>query len=891
MAANDKVTYLKDYKQPDFWVKHVDLEFDLQDGETFVTAKLQVERNGSHNNPLVLDGENLELQSVAIDGQSVSAQGYTQTDKDLTIPTADDKFVLETKVRINPEDNKAFEGLYKSSGNWCTQCEAQGFRHITYFVDRPDNMATFTTKLIADDDAAPVLLSNGNLIDEGKTADGRNYTVWEDPFPKPSYLFALVGGNLEFEEGKFTTMSGRDVTLRVYAVKEDQDKLPFAIDSLKRSMKWDEDVYGREYNFDQFNIVAVSDFNMGAMENTSLNVFNTSCVLAHPDVSTDANYQRVDAVIAHEYFHNWTGNLVTCRDWFQLCLKEGLTVFRDHSYQEDQYSAAAQRIDDVKALRSSQFKEDAGPMAHPPRPDHFETIDNFYTVTVYEKGSELNRMLHALVGGAAEFRKGSDLYFQRHEGQAVTVEDWVKAHEDASGTDLSQFMLWYTQAGTPTIKADWSYDDKTSTFKLTLEQDVPVLDKVSDGSPRHIPVEFGLVGPNGDDVVSEMLEMTAAKHDFEFKNVPPDCVPSILRGFSAPVKLEAPYTDDQLRFLMVNDNDGFNQWDAGNTLLKQKMLEQVDNAEAGKAIDVDPEIIKSFRGIIQDTGMDQQLKALALTLPSYNELALSRKKIDPQAITAVIDAFGKKIADDLQSEWQDLYDDNYDAGKAYDHKDVGRRDVQNKALSYLAKTDDPSIAILASNQYKQANNVTDRLAAYTALMNMETPQAAAQRINVSSDFYTKAKATQDLVVDKWMMGQAMVSIGDIEAHLTSLVAHESFNGTTNPNRIRALYGTFSGANPKAFHAEDGSGYEFLADFLVDYDATNPQITSRLVDAFGGYKNHKDVLADQMYDQLLRLAAMDKISANLGEKVRRFIGDAAYDAARQKKSVAPSPTTP
>lgn len=524
MFEANKVTYLRDYTPPDYWVTHVDLTFDLRDGETFVSAKLQVKKNGSHDNPLVLDGEDLELLEVKLSGLAIPKranlkEGYVVSKASLSLLPTDDTFTVDTLVKIYPEQNTALEGLYKSGGNWCTQCEAEGFRRITYFPDRSDNMATYTTKIMADHTTAPVLLSNGNLVDKGQLDDGRHYTVWNDPFPKPSYLFALVGGDLEFLQDTFVTASGRHVVLCIYAEAKDLDKLGHAMASLKKSMKWDEEVYGREYDLDLFNIVAVDDFNMGAMENKSLNIFNTKYVLAHPYTATDADYEGVEGVIAHEYFHNWTGNRVTCRDWFQLCLKEGLTVFRDQEFSGDMGSQAVNRIANVRSLRMSQFPEDAGPMAHPPRPNQFVTINNFYTATVYSKGAELNRMLHTLLAKES-FRKASDLYFDRFDGQAVTVEDWVHCMEEASGRDLSQFMLWYTQAGTPTVKANWSYDHAKQIFTLTLEQIVPIINNQSKGHPRHIPVKFGLVGPNGQDVSQGILELTQAKQAFTFENIP-----------------------------------------------------------------------------------------------------------------------------------------------------------------------------------------------------------------------------------------------------------------------------------------------------------------------------------------------------------------------------------
>ncbi|MEO8327523.1 MAG: aminopeptidase N, partial [Nitrospirota bacterium] len=638
------------------------------------------------------------------------------------------------------------EGLYKSGGNWCTQCEAEGFRRITFFPDRSDNMATYTTKIIADQIAAPVLLSNGNLVDHGPMDDQRHYAVWEDPFPKPSYLFALVGGDLACIDDTFVTASGRQVALCIYADAKDLDKLDHAMASLKRSMTWDEEVYGREYDLDLFNIVAVDDFNMGAMENKSLNIFNTKYVLAHPHTATDADYEGVEGVIAHEYFHNWTGNRVTCRDWFQLCLKEGLTVFRDQEFSGDMGSQAVNRISNVRNLRMSQFPEDAGPMAHPPRPNQFVTINNFYTATVYSKGAELNRMLHTLLAKES-FRKASDLYFERFDGQAVTVEDWVHCMEEASGRDLSQFMLWYTQAGTPTVKANWSHDHAKQIFTLTLEQIVPTIPNQSTGQPRHIPVSFGLVGPNGQDVSQGMLELTQAKQAFTFENILPDCVPSLFRHFSAPVNLEAPYTDDQLRHLMVHDRDGFNQWEAGNRFLTTKLMAQIDRDERGEDIVVGGDVLDSFRRILQRTDMDQELMSLALSLPVYQEMAPNRKVIDPQAILKVRKTFLETVGRELHDEFLEMYNTNYDPGKTYDRADAGRRSLQNTALAYLSHSGDADVAKLAVKQYSQANNMTDRYAALTIIINMD--EAHSYRDGVTQHFYYQF-ANEALVVDKWI---------------------------------------------------------------------------------------------------------------------------------------------
>ncbi|WP_342350041.1 aminopeptidase N [uncultured Nitrospira sp.] len=889
MLETNKVTYLKDYTPPDYWVTHVNLTFDLRDGETLVSARLQVKKNGSHDHPLVLDGENLELLEVKLNGLAIPKgtnlkEGYVVSQASLSLLPPDESFTVDTLVKIYPEQNTALEGLYKSGGNWCTQCEAEGFRRITFFPDRSDNMATYTTKIIADQIAAPVLLSNGNLVDHGPMDDQRHYAVWEDPFPKPSYLFALVGGDLACIDDTFVTASGRQVALCIYADAKDLDKLDHAMASLKRSMTWDEEVYGREYDLDLFNIVAVDDFNMGAMENKSLNIFNTKYVLAHPSTATDADYEGVEGVIAHEYFHNWTGNRVTCRDWFQLCLKEGLTVFRDQEFSGDMGSQAVNRIANVRNLRMSQFPEDAGPMAHPPRPNQFVTINNFYTATVYSKGAELNRMLQTLLAKES-FRKASDLYFERFDGQAVTVEDWVHCMEEASGRDLSQFMLWYTQAGTPTVKANWSYEHAKQLFTLTLEQIVPTIPNQSTGHPRHIPVKFGLVGPDGQDVTQGMLELTQAKQAFTFENIPPDCVPSLFRHFSAPVNLEAPYTDDQLRHLMVHDRDGFNQWEAGNRFLTTKLMAQIDRHERGEDIVVGGDVLDSFRRIVQRTDMDQELMSLALSLPVYQEMAPNRKVIDPQAILRVRKTYLETVGRELHDEFLKIYNTNYDPVKAYDRADAGRRSLQNTALAYLSHSGDADVAKLAVKQYSQANNMTDRYAALTIIINMD--EAQSYRDGVTQHFYYQF-ANDALVVDKWIGAFARSQTDDILQIVKALTGHEAFTHPT-PNRMRALYGTFSQANPKGFHAEDGSGYAFVADFLMKLDAKNPQVASRMIGAFEKFRQHRMDLQTHMEAQLFRIAAMERLSPDLSEKLERYLGKETFSQLRAGKGDAQTPS--
>jgi aminopeptidase N len=831
----------------------------------------------------VLDGEELDVLHVKVNDRVLVKEtkltdGYVVNKGSLSLQPTEDKFTIDTLVKIHPEQNTALEGLFKTSGNWCTQCEAEGFRRITFFPDRSDNMATYTTRIIADHRTAPVLLSNGNLKDQGQTDDGRHYAVWEDPFPKPSYLFALVAGDLACLEDAFVTSSGRQVALRIYAEAKDLDKLEHAMASLKKSMKWDEEVYGREYDLDLFNIVAVDDFNMGAMENKSLNIFNTKYVLAHPATATDTDYEAVEGVIAHEYFHNWTGNRVTCRDWYQLCLKEGLTVFRDQEFSGDMGSQAVNRITNVRSLRMGQFPEDAGPMAHPPRPDQFVTINNFYTATVYSKGAELNRMLHTLLG-QEDFRKASDVYFDRFDGQAVTVEDWVRCMEDASGRDLSQFMLWYTQAGTPTVKANWSYNSVEQIFTLTLEQDVPTIPNQSNGQPRHIPVRFGLVGPDGQDVVQDVLEMTQVTHTFTFDHVPPNSVPSLFRHFSAPVNLEAPYTDDQLRHLMVYDCDGFNQWESGSRFLTAKLMEQIDRFESGQDILVGEDVLDSFRCIVQRTDMDQELLSLALSLPVYHEIAPKREVIDPHAILAVRKTFLETLGRQLHDEFLKMYNDNYDPSKLYERADAGRRSIHNIALAYLSHSGDAEVAKLAVRQYSQANNMTDSYCALNIIINME--EAQPYREGIAQHFYYQF-AQDTLVVDKWIVAFARSRTDDISQVVTNLTKHEAFQHPT-PNRMRALYGGFSQGNPKGFHAEDGSGYAFVADFIMELDAKNPQVASRMIGAFEEFRKHRLDLQTKMETQLHRLASIKNLSTDLSEKLERYVGRETFTQLRASKA--------
>ena len=891
MTSTTPMKNRHDYKAPDFFIREVELGFDIRDGETFVTSKMKVERNGTHTNPLVLDGNKLETLAVILDGQLLAATtGYQTDDKTLTLPTADDSFVLETKVKIIPEDNKALGGLYKSHGLWCTQCEATDFRGITWFVDRPDNMASYKVTVIADK-SAPVLLSNGNLVDQGDTPDGRHYTVWHDPAPKPSYLFALVAGALDHIEDHFTTMSGRDVTLRVYAEAKDKEKLAFAMDSLKRSMRWDEVNYGREYELDLFNIVAVDYFNMGAMENRSLNIFNTAYVLAHPKSQSDAAFAAVEGVVAHEFFHHWTGNNVTLRDWPELTLKEGLTVFRDQSFSSDMGSAAVNRIENVQGLRAAQFKQDSGPLAHAIRADQYESINNFYTSTVYDKGAEVIRMIHTLIG-ADNYRDATDLYFQRHTGQAVTCDDFVQCMEDASGYDMTQFKLWYSQAGTPTVDASWTHDAATNEFTLTLKQAVPPTPGQPVKLPMVIPVLVGLIDPQGKPIALDMqghtdivLELTQDQQTFTFSNVPTGSVPSLLRNFSAPVILNAPYSDDDLRHLMVHDTDGFNQWESGNRLILKEMLAQVDHAKAGRPVTVSADIIDALRGMISRPGVDKQLLAQMLDIPSYSELAQGSKPIHPEAIKSVEKAFNTAIRTELGAELLSLYQANdIKTPWTYDMDAVGRRAVKNTALYYLSADDsvnDPAVTTMAATQYKTADNMTERGAGLRALMRMNFKSAEATA--ALDNFYQSFKG-DDLPINTWFGMNVSYAGKDAVAAAINIVQHPDFQNAS-PNRIRSVVGAVMGA-PAAFHNQDGSGYAYIARQIMALDGQNPQTAARFVDPLADYSQYAQPWQGKMKAALQMVASQPTLSTDVDDKLKKILG-ADYPA----KTIPTTPTGP
>ncbi|MCC6598265.1 MAG: aminopeptidase N [Alphaproteobacteria bacterium] len=860
--------YLKDYKPYPFRVVSTALDFDLREEATIVTARTRFERTDKQTHEVFLNGEALDLLSLKINGEVL--QDYTVDDTSLRFASPmDEHFDLEIVTRIHPAQNTRLEGLYISGGNYCTQCEAEGFRRITYFPDRPDVLSVYTVRIEADK-KFPVLLSNGNKTDEGLLDDGRHYTLWHDPFPKPCYLFALVAGDLARVEDTYKTISGRIVNLYIYVRPGDEPQCAHAMESLKKSMKWDEDVYGLEYDLDLFNIVAVSDFNMGAMENKSLNIFNTALVLAHPDTATDLDFGRVESVIAHEYFHNWSGNRVTCRDWFQLSLKEGLTVFRDQEFSADMNSRAVQRIDSVTALRRSQFPEDAGPLAHPIRPDNYIEINNFYTMTVYKKGAEVIRMLHSLLG-PKKYRAGTDLYFKRHDGQAVTCEDFVRCLEEASGVDLAQFRLWYSQAGTPELRFSGHYDQAEKTYSITLAQSIPATPGQSEKSPAHIPVIIGLLDPNngqdmnmGDGRTSALLELKTAQETYVFKNIEARPVPSVLRNFSAPVKLKTDLTPDDLAFLMAHDSDGFNRWEAAQKLYGGALHALCDALEAQAEPAASPLALKAVGLLIEEAGRpgaDYALLARALTPPAVGLLEQERKHANPPQIHEARQLFLKAIKAAHRDALETLYGDLKHAGDgpfSAKPEAVAKRDLKNAILPILSSHYGMNCTSRAKMLYDSATNMTDRVAALGILTHSEKPESQ----EAFNHFYNKFKDFE-LVVDKWFSLQALSTRSDVINNIKKLSKHTDFN-IKNPNRARALYGSFAMNNPAAFHAADGSGYTFLTDAIIALNSINPQMASNLLTPLRGWKGYSPDRQDKIKACLARILEQPDLAPDVYE---------------------------
>jgi aminopeptidase N len=866
-TTTPKTIYLKDYEPPHYAVKKIDLTVRIFDTHTEVVSSAVYKKNKPDAKALVLDGENMTLKNVRLNGKELASSDYTVDAHSLTIPDPGSDFALEITTHCDPANNTSLEGLYKSGTTYCTQCESQGFRWITYFPDRPDIMTVFSTRIEADEKKFPVLLSNGNPVDAGRLEKGRHYTLWHDPFPKPCYLFALVAGDLKYIQDSYTTMTGRIVDLRIYVKDGDQPQCSYAMESLKRAMAWDESAFGREYQHDRFNIVAVSDFNFGAMENTSLNIFNTALVLAHLETATDSDFYRVEGVIAHEYFHNWTGNRITCRDWFQLSLKEGFTVFRDQEFSADMNSRPVQRIDDVSFLRSHQFPEDGGPLAHPIRPDNYIEINNFYTTTVYEKGAEVIRMQKTLLGNSA-FRKGSDLYFDRYDGNAVTCDDFVKCMEDASGMDLTQFKLWYSQAGTPEVSAKGRYDESSKTYHLTLKQALRPTPGQPDKQLMHIPIAVGLISGNGDEIkledgqTTQILHLTESEQEFTFRDISSKPVPSILRNFSAPVKLTTDLSDDDLRFLLIHDTDGFNRWESAQNLALRIINAMLDAHETGKAESVDPAFLSTIDLLLDqclDSRNDKALLARMLTLPEFSIIAQARRTVDPDAIHHVVTAIEKAILRSCGSKLQSVYDAHQSITTySPDPDSMGQRALKSSILRFLCADQGTHGVSLAKSLYDSANNMTDRIIALSNLVDT----TSREREDVLEDFYDRFKS-YPLVIDKWFSFQARAVRPTAVADVRRLAGHPDFT-LKNPNRVRSLYGAFAMGNPVYFHNVDGSGYALLAEAVKAIDPINPHVSSRLMTAIRDWKRFTPERQHGMKAILEQVLATPNISTNTYE---------------------------
>lgn len=875
MSLEPKAIYLKDYAVPSYLIETTDLRFELFEDETLVHAELKVIRNAECNNSapvLELHGhENLELLHLAVDGEALASDAFTREGELLTCCSLPEQFSLTSTTRIHPETNTALEGLYKSDGMFCTQCEAEGFRRITFFPDRPDVMSVFSTTVEADKTLYPELLSNGNPVQSGVSEGNRHWVTWEDPFPKPAYLFALVAGDLQHIEDSYTTASGREVALKIYAEAKDLDKLNYAMTSLQNAMKWDEEVYGREYDLDIYMIVAVDFFNMGAMENKGLNIFNTSCVLANAATTTDAGFQRVEGVVAHEYFHNWSGNRVTCRDWFQLSLKEGFTVFRDAEFSADMNSRTVKRVEDVSLLRTAQFAEDAGPMSHPIRPDSFIEISNFYTLTVYEKGAEVVRMVRTLLGEKL-FRQGSDLYFQRHDGQAVTTEDFVKAMEDASGRDLTQFRAWYYQAGTPELHISDHFDNQTGDYELIVKQSCPATPGQTKKSNFHIPLAMGLLASDGNEIVlpngstTEILDVTEAEQRFVFKGLSEKPVPSLLRGFSAPVKLFYPYQRDELMFLMAHDSDGFSRWDAAQTLAVDIMQELVSEYSANKQMVLDDRLVTAFKMVLSSQGLDKAMVSKVLTLPSEAYLSELAKCVDVDAIYHVRQFVKRELAEKLEALFVSTYQAN-DVESCYspDAESVARRSLKNLCLSYLMSLETDTYLAFAQNQYDKADNMTDMQAALVLVVHSSFAEAAESML---SDFYQRWQS-ESLVVNLWLSIQAAAPQEGALERVEALMAHPAFDNK-NPNKLRSLISVFCAQNTVNFHALNGSGYRFLADRILELNSQNPQIASRMLTPLTRWKKYSPQRQALMRQQLQRIEASENLSKDVFEVVSKSL---------------------
>ncbi|MBO6508502.1 MAG: aminopeptidase N [Roseibium sp.] len=870
---------LEDYKAPAYRIEEVRLDVMLDPTATQVTATLSVVRpeETEAGTPLVLDGDELVLSGIDLDGEPLPQDAFQATPQRLEISgPASNHFELTIRTELNPEANTKLMGLYRSSGTFCTQCEAEGFRRITYFLDRPDVLSVYTTRLEAPVSTCPVLLANGNLVDAGNVAGtDRHYAIWHDPHPKPAYLFAMVAGDLAQVSDRFTTASGKEVDLNIYVEHGKETLCDWAMDSLKRSMAWDEEAYGREYDLDVFNIVAVSDFNMGAMENKGLNIFNDKYVLADPETASDQDYANIEAVIAHEYFHNWTGNRITCRDWFQLCLKEGLTVFRDQEFSADMRSRAVKRIADVRLLKSHQFPEDAGPLAHPVRPKIYHEINNFYTATVYEKGAEVVRMLKTLLG-AEKFRAGLDLYFERHDGEATTIEAFLTCFEDAASVDLSQFSLWYEQAGTPLVTVDTEYDPDRKTFAISLSQEIPPVPGQKTSKPAVIPLRFGLIGPNGEDMALEqplgaetsddVLVLSKARQDVTFEKVASEPVLSLLRDFSAPVRLNQKLEARELRFLAEMDSDPFNRWQAVQTLAMLDLVRLTKMIREGQDCSPDPDVIGIFGAVAKDASLDPALQAQALTLPSEADIAQEfGKDVDPDAIHAARVLLRSEIARRHGAALMELAGErSSNAPYSPDAASAGLRAFASRALHYYCVSGNEDAPAIVWDRFQASDNMTDRLAALTLLVHDDLP-----RRQDALDAFRQRHSDSSLALDKWFMTQATAPGDDALANVMSLQSHELYD-PSNPNRVRSLLQSFATGNPTQFARLDGAGFDLIADAVLSIDQRNPQVASRLLTSFRSWRALEPKRSALAEAALIRISSYENLSRDSRDIVDRTL---------------------
>ncbi|HEX5638323.1 MAG TPA: aminopeptidase N [Burkholderiaceae bacterium] len=886
---NEQVVTVRrtDYRPPAFLLDRVALEFDLDPALTHVTATLVVHRNPArlaNTEPLVLDGEDLELVSVELDGRVLPSAAYELHDISLTIPAPADRFTVKIVNRIRPADNTELMGLFVSNGNFFSQCEAEGFRRITYFPDRPDVMAPYRVVLRAERAKYPALLSNGNLVDQGTLDDGRHYAVWDDPYAKPSYLFALVAGSFEVLEDRIVRASGREALLQIYVEPGNLEKTEHAMASLKRAIAWDERRFGLELDLDRFMIVASNDFNMGAMENKGLNIFNAKYVLAHPNVATDTDYAGIEAIVGHEYFHNWTGNRVTCRDWFQLSLKEGLTVFRDQEFSTDTMGDAAsrgvKRIEDVRLLRALQFPEDSGPMAHPVRPDTYQEIGNFYTATVYEKGAEVVRMLQTLVG-VDGFRRGMDLYFKRHDGQAVTCDDFVAAIADANGRDLTQFKRWYAQAGTPRVAATMRYDEAAAALELTLAQSTAPTPGQPVKEPFHIPFAVGLIGRDGADLplqlegepvsqgTTRVLELTQATQTFRFMHVKPPVVPSLLRGFSAPVTVDASYNDDELAFLAANDADPFNRWEAGQRMAIARLMALTDAVEAGEPLALDDGYVRVARATLADPRISPAFKEQALTLPAESFIGEQRQVIEPEAVRAARRFMLGELGRRLAPEWSGAYAAlGTDGPYSPDPASAGKRALRNLALTYLVDGNVPGALDLARDQLVAAANMTEAQGALTAVINSAAPYKAEALVQLA-----RIWANEPLLLNKWFQLQAtaIAQPGEppVAERVRVLLQHPGFS-IANPNNVFALLRSFCISNEAEFHRRDADGYQLWVETVLALDRINPTVAARIARALDRWRRFAPDRQQAMREALEQVAAADRLSRDVREIVTKSL---------------------